>query len=153
MVCLVWSFLCLPNQSQDLTAGVCLSKRLPQGKWEFCLPLMRHNYYNWCPSCMPLDTLYLVHCLEQCYKAKQQGSLTLAKRRNLSPSPAFCWLYHSFTQMESTRLVVLHAWENCQLSSSWSWDNTVAATRFHHFLWILRYFCALWPTPISVYCG
>ena len=83
----------------------------------------------------------------------KEGSLTLQKCRNLSPSClAFCGVspYHSSKQMVSTRLVVLHGQENCQLSSSWSWSNAVVATRFHHFGEYKVFLCLLTYSHINV---
>ena len=48
----------------------------------------------------------------------KEGSLTLAKSSNLSLPFYGDSLYHSFAQMVSSRLVVLHGQENCQLSPS-----------------------------------
>ena len=84
----------------------------------FCLPLARRNYYD----CGPLYA-FRHSVLGSLFGTMLQSQTT--RLANLGEASKFvslsCLLlplYHSFTQMESTRLVVLHAWENCQLSSS-----------------------------------
>ena len=65
----------------------------------------------------------------------KEGSLTLAKTSNFVS--LFCLLWQLsipfFTQMASTRLIVLHGWENSQLSLLSSWKNMVAASYFGEF--------------------
>ena len=81
------------------------------------------------------------------------GSLTLVKMSKFVSPLAFSGNspYHSFAQMVSTRLVLLHGRENCQLPSLWNWNNVVAATRFCHFWWILNVFlCPLTYSHINI---